>query len=146
MRAIIFDLDHTIFAAEDAVHEGVQELLDILRRLGIRIGGISAGDHRTLVRLEEAGLSRYFNKLLCADQAFEPKQTHGLQHMLNELGAEPEEAILVSHAHADILLGKDAGVLRTVGITHGSDNIAPLQEAGADHIVPNFPAVLDVLE
>jgi phosphoglycolate phosphatase len=146
MRAVIFDLDHTIFAAENAVHEGVQELLDILHRLGIRIGGVSANDHRVLVRLDEAGLSHYFDKLLCADQAFEPKETAGVRHMLGLLGAQPHETILVSHALSDILLGKDAGLARTIGVTHGLENAAPLREAGADHIVPNMPAILDVLE
>lgn len=146
MRAVIFDLDHTVFAAEDTVHDGVQELLGILRRLGIRVGGLSSGDHRTLVRIEEAGLSKHFDQLLCADQTLEPKQTAGLRHLLQLLGVAPHEAVLVSHAHSDILLGKDAGLARTIGVTHGRESALPLQEAGADHVVANMPAILDVLE
>jgi phosphoglycolate phosphatase-like HAD superfamily hydrolase len=145
MRAVIFDIDHTIFAAEGAVHDGVKDLLTIMRRLGMRIGGLSGSDHRALVRLDEAGLTSYFDKLLCADQTVEPKQTAGVYHMLNLLQVPAEETILVSRAHADILLGKDAGLYRTVGV-HGQDNAAPLQEAGADHVVPTIAAVLDVLE
>ena len=145
MRAVIFDIDHTIFAAEDAAHDGVKDLLAIMRRLGIRIGGLSASDHRALVRLDEAGLSRSFDKLLCADQGVAPKQTTGVQHMLRELGAEPHEAVLVSHAHADILLGKDAELRATIGVTHGLESAGPLREAGADHVVPNIPSVLDVI-
>ncbi|HEX7963607.1 MAG TPA: HAD family hydrolase [Candidatus Saccharimonadales bacterium] len=146
MRAVVFDLDHTIFAAENAAHDGAHELLTLLRRLGLRIGGLSGNDYRVLVRLEEAGLKHYFDQLLCADQAFEPKQTSGLHHLLRQLGAEPHEAVLVSHAHGDILLAKDAGLQRTIGVTHGLDSATPLREAGADHIVPNLAAVLDVLE
>jgi|GEM_PF-1446707 len=152
MRAVIFDIDHTIFAAEGAVHDGAHELLAILQRLGLRIGGLSAGDHRALVRLDEAGLAHYFDKLLCAEQIdqsdrlIEPKQTTGVHHLLTLLQVPAEDTALVSHAHADILLGKDAGLSRTIGITHDHDSAAPLQEAGADHVVPNLAAVLDVLE
>ncbi|HSX34214.1 MAG TPA: HAD hydrolase-like protein [Candidatus Saccharimonadales bacterium] len=145
MRAVIFDIDHTIFAAEGAVHDGVRDLLAILRRLGMRIGGLSASDHRALVRLNEAGLTPYFDKLLCADQTVEPKQTSGVHHMLALLQVEAHEAVLVSRAHADILLGKDAGLSRTIGVMHGQDG-APLHEAGADHVVPNMAAVLEVIE
>ena len=145
MRAVIFDLDHTIFTAEHTVHDGVQDLLQILRRLGIAVGGISGNDHRTLVRLNEAGLSDAFDKVLCSDQAFEPKETAGVHHMLSLLGARPDESTLVSHAHGDILLAKDAGLRQTIGVTHGRDNIQPLTEAGADHVIADMPAVLDVL-
>lgn len=145
MRAVIFDIDHTIFATEGAVHDGVEDLLAILHRLGMRIGGLSASDHRALVRINEAGLTGYFDKLLCADQTLEPKQTAGVYHMLNLLQVPAAETILISRAHADILLGKDAGLYRTIGV-HGRDSAAPLQEAGADHVVPTIAAVLDVLE
>jgi phosphoglycolate phosphatase len=146
MRAVIFDLDHTIFTAEQVVHDGVKELLIILQRLGIAVGGLSSDDHRALVRLDEAGLSSYFDKVLCSDQAFEPKETAGVHHMMHLLGARPEDSVLVSHAHSDILLGKDAGVRQTIGVTHGLGSAAPLSEAGADHIVEDIPAVLDVLQ
>ncbi|HSW99372.1 MAG TPA: HAD family hydrolase [Candidatus Saccharimonadales bacterium] len=146
MRAVIFDIDHTLFTAEQAAHSGVQDLLQILRRLGIAIGGISGDDHRALVRLDEAGLGHYFDKVLCADQAFEPKETAGLHHLLSLLGARPEDSTLVSHAHSDILLGKDAALGKTIGVTHGHSNVQPLVEAGADHIIQDIPAVLDVLE
>jgi phosphoglycolate phosphatase-like HAD superfamily hydrolase len=145
MRAVIFDLDHTVFTAEQAVHEGTQELLQILQRLGFSIGGLSGGDHRVLVRLNEAGLSGYFDKVLCSDQTFEPKERAGVHHMLHLLGVRPHDTILVSHAHGDILLGKDAELHKTIGVTHGMDSAAPLIEAGADHIVTDITGVLDVL-
>jgi len=146
MRAIIFDLDHTIFTAEQKLHDGTVELLDILKRLGIVIGGISNHDHRILVRLDEAGIRKHFTNVLCADQTLEPKASTGLQHLLSLLGAEAYESILVSHAHADILLAKEAKLFRSIGVAHGQDNSAPLIDAGADYIVQDIPAILDVVE
>lgn len=146
MRAVIFDLDHTIFTAENALHQGVKELLAILQRLGIAVGGLSSSDHRVLVRLDEAGVRNQFDSVLCSDQTFAPKEAAGVHHMLYLLGAQPHESVLVSHAHADILLGKDAGLLRTIGVALGSSSTTLLNKAGADRIVPNIPAVLDVIE
>jgi phosphoglycolate phosphatase-like HAD superfamily hydrolase len=146
MRAVIFDLDHTIFTAENILHDGVKELLAILQRLGIAVGGLSNGDHRILVRLDEAGVRNHFDTVLCADQTLEPKAPAGVHHLLYLLGAQPQESVLISHAHSDILLAKDAGLERTIGVTHGLDSATPLNEAGADHVVPNIPAILDVIE
>jgi phosphoglycolate phosphatase-like HAD superfamily hydrolase len=145
MRAVLFDLDHTMFTAEGTLRDGAKELLDILRRLGIRIGGLSNGDHRVLVRLDEAGIIRYFDRVLCADQTLEPKAVAGVHHLLSLLQVQTHETTLVSRAHADILLAKDAGIAKTIGISHGLD-AAPLSDAGADHIVAAVPDVLDVLE
>ncbi len=146
MQAIVFDLDHTIFATEDVLHAGVADLLAILRSLGVQIAGLSSADYRVLVRLDEAGIRNAFDHVLCADQTLEPKAVSGLHHLLSNLGVAPHEAALVSHAHADILLGKDAGMASTIGVSHGIDATDVLREAGADHIVDDIPTVLDVLE
>lgn len=146
MRAVIFDLDHTIFATEITLRDGVRDLLAILQRLGVAVGGLSNTDERTLARLEGAGVRGYFDTVLCADQGLEPKEVTGIQHLLYLLGVQPEESVLVSHAHSDILLGKAAGLQRTIGVAHGKHAAAPLAKAGADHIVPNIPAILDALE
>jgi phosphoglycolate phosphatase-like HAD superfamily hydrolase len=145
MRAVIFDIDHTIFNANQALHDSVVDLLKILKNLGIRVGAISGNDHRALVRLDEAGIRHLFMDVMCSDYDESPKSTAALHRLLQKLEVELDETALVSHAHADILLGKDAGVARTIGISFGSKNIKPLREAGADHIVSNIPSILDVL-
>src|SRR6266545_2784301 len=142
MRAVIFDLDHTLFKADKLLHDGVSDLLAILERLDIKIGALSSDDHRALVRLDEAGIGRYFTHVLCSDHVEEPKTPSSVQHLLEKLGVKPEHAAMVSHAHADILLGKEAGLAKTIGVTHGRDSATPLREAGADHLVGNIPAVL----
>lgn len=146
MRAVIFDLDHTIFAADQALHEGVAELLAILNRLGVRVGAVSNRDHRVLVRLDEAGIRAHFADVVCSDHTESPKSTAVVHALLERLGVLPAETAFVSHAHADILLGKDAGLAKTIGISHGVSNLTPLREAGASYVIPNIPAILDVLD
>lgn len=148
MRIVIFDLDHTLFAKDNVLHEGVEELLPILRRLGVRIAGLSNHDHRVIARLEESGIRRFFSEILCIDQHAQPKEPAGVHHLLSKFDAGPQHAVLVSHAHADILLGKDVGVAKTIGISHSVDHksASPLLAAGADHVVGDIPAILNVLE
>jgi len=146
MQAIIFDLDHTIFDANQVLHDGAADLLAILKNLGVAVGALSSKDHRILVHLDEAGIRDYFSEVLCNAHHESPKSTAALERLLKQLRVEPDATTLVSHAHADILLGKDARVAKTIGVSHGMDNVAPLKEAGADYIVADIPAVLDVLE
>jgi phosphoglycolate phosphatase-like HAD superfamily hydrolase len=145
MQVIVFDIDHTIFDANQVLRDGVVDLFKILKNLGLKIGAISNQDHRALVRLDEAGVRSYFSEVMCSAHSDSPKSAASLQALLNKLDAETQQTALVSHAHADILLGKEVMLSKTIGVSHGTKNIAPLYEAGADHIVANIPAVLDVL-
>lgn len=146
MQAIIFDLDHTIFDANQALHEGVADLLAILKNLGVAVGAVSNKDHRILVNLDEAGIRNYFSEVLCNAHHDSPKSVSAFNRLLKQMGAEPHFTALVSHAHSDILLGKDVRLAKTIGVSHGTGNIASLKQAGADHIVNDVPAILDVLE
>jgi phosphoglycolate phosphatase-like HAD superfamily hydrolase len=145
MRAIIFDLDHTLFAA-DNLYEGVAELLVILRRLGVKMGGLTTGDHRVVSKLAEHNVSHFFDSVITTDHMETPKAPDGVSRLLTNLGVHAHETVLVSHAHSDILLGKDAGLAKTIGVTHGAAGAGTLRLAGADHIVDSVPLVLDVLE
>lgn len=143
MRAVVFDLDHTMFNAEKALHEGAKDLLVILRRLGVQVAGLTKGDHRVLVRLDEAGVLQHFTAVVCADHLPRSKAVAGLEQLLAKLDVDPAQTALVSHAHADIALGQKAGLGKTIGLTHGSKNAKLL--AQADHLVPDFATVLDVI-
>lgn len=65
MHAVIFDVDKTVFESGITLRSDVDALLRILRRLGIKTGALTSGDHRVLVRLEEAGIKHYFDGVIC---------------------------------------------------------------------------------
>jgi len=146
MQAIVFDIDHTIFTADKTLHEGVVELLVILKQLGVKIGALSSHDHRALVYLDEAGIRQYFDSVLCSAHADMPKAVDAVHQLLGELQAAAHETALVSHANSDILLGQDAGLAKTIGISHGMHNTSRLRDAGADHVIHDIPGVLDVIQ
>jgi len=146
MQAVIFDLDETLFTAENALHGGVQELLTILRRLGIKVGALTKDDHRALVRLDEAGIGKHFDHVVCSDHLVAPKDPQGVLKLLHTLGVERQQTALISHAHDDIVLGKHAGLAKTIRVAHGQGaGTTPNHFAEADHVVEDIPGVLDVL-
>jgi phosphoglycolate phosphatase-like HAD superfamily hydrolase len=146
MQAIVFDIDHTIFTTDKVLHEGVVELLVILKQLGVKIGAISDQDHRALVYLDEAGIRQYFDSVLCSAHVEVPKAVDAMHRLLGDLKTAAHDAALVSHAHADILLGREAGMGKTIGVSHGLSNAARLYDANPDHIIPDIPSILDVIQ
>lgn len=145
MQAVIFDIDDTVFSGDAQLHEGVQDLLAILRRLGITTGALTSGDHRMLVRLEEAGIRGHFDGIVCSEHVDTPKDVPGIDHLLALIQADADSTVLVSASSSDITLGKSYGLLKTVHVTHGRA-AASVQDSEADHVVDDIPTVLDVLE
>ena len=145
MRAIIFDIDQTLFDADETLRDGVADLLAVLHRLGIKMGAVTDLDHRAVVRLDEAGISQFFGVVRCSDQVTDPKDVATLRDVVEELGVALEHSAFVSHSHHDIRIGKRAGLAKAIGVSHGSDRVSVLRRAGADHVVENIPTVLDVL-
>lgn len=147
MRAIVFDLDSTLFKNDDTPHEDVASLLAILGQLGYAVGGISSGDHRALVRLDEAGIRKYFTAVICSDHTPTPKDSAGIHLLAEHLGMSLDDSVFISHIYHDVVLAKKAGMRRAIGVAHAPASLThPLYDAGADHVVHNISAILDVLE
>ncbi len=144
MQAVIFDLDETLFAAENALYVGVEELLTILQRLGVKVGALASGDHRVLVRLGETGIRQHFDHVVCSDHVAGPKEPQTVSQLMTSMGVEARHTVLISHMPSDIVLGKSVGLSKTIRVAHGS--IRRSEQADADHIVQDIPSVLDVLE
>jgi phosphoglycolate phosphatase-like HAD superfamily hydrolase len=145
MQAVIFDLDETVFTSNNTLHDDVSPLLNILRQLGIKIGALTSGDHRMLVRLDEAGIRNHFDGVVCTAHVPTPKDPEGIQHLLRTLDIEAAHTAIVSHIGDDLRYGKHAGLAKTIHVVHGPVSTVS-KHADADHVVRDIPAVLDVLE
>ncbi len=144
MEAVIFDLDKTVFSADDTPHGDMVALLNILRRLGIKIGALTTGDHRMLVRLDEAGIRDQFDGIICTAHIEIPKDVEGVRHLLRSIDADASNTAIVSHVSDDMTLGKRSGLAKTIHVTHSQASAIPHRDA--DHTVTDIPAILDVLE
>lgn len=144
MQAVIFDLDETLFNGGIQLHDGVADLLELLRKLGFRLGVVSDDDHRAIVRLEEAGIRHLFDEVMCADHRANPKSPIAIQRLTERLDADLAESTFVGRSAGDILSGKHAGMGQTIRVAHGQaeDERFPVD---ADHVVATVPAILDVI-
>jgi HAD superfamily hydrolase (TIGR01509 family) len=129
------------------LHSGVDELLPILKRMGIKVAALAPGDGLAVPYLERAGVRDHFDVIVTGERVSRPKpHPEGIDIVCAELGVEPHEVIMVGDTVVDILAGRNAGVHKTIGITHGFAHHDALRAAGADHVVHDIPSLLDVLE
>lgn len=129
------------------LYDGVDELLPILRRMGFKIAALTAGNTLTVSCLDRMNIRHHFDVVVAADHVTRVKpHPEGMHVVLQKLGLGPEEAVMVGDTVVDVLVGKNAGVRKIVGVSHGFGSIEALRAAGADHIIHDIPALLDVLE
>ncbi len=129
------------------LYPGVQELLPLLRRMGVQVAAVTAGNQYNVRYLHDAGVHEHFRTVVTADDVTNPKpHPEGLLLALERMGVAPEHAVMVGDTTADIHAGKRAGVIRTVAVTHGFGTLDELHAAEPDHIIHDIPSLLDVLE
>jgi HAD superfamily hydrolase (TIGR01509 family) len=129
------------------LHDNVDELLPILHRLGYTVAAVTAGNKMTVDSLKKTGIHDHFHTVITGDQVASSKpDPEGIYLALRKMHIHPSQAIMVGDGVVDILAGKKAGLAKTVGVTHGFGSPEELMAAGADHIIDNIPALLDVLE
>ena len=129
------------------LYEGVDELLPILKRMDIKVAALTSGNYLTVACLERLGIHHHFDAIVSADHVANPKpHPEGVELILGQLKFRPDEAVMVGDTTVDILVGKNAGLAKSIGVTHGFSQAAALQAAGADHVITNIPSLLDVLE
>jgi phosphoglycolate phosphatase len=117
-------LDHT------TVYSGIEEALASMLNLPTPHAGNDSASRRLAVLtnkpvkpariiVQALGLGPFFAQVY-GGNSFPTKKPDpaGAQHLLHELGAKPEETVMVGDSHVDIETGRNAG-LWTVGLTYG---------------------------
>jgi phosphoglycolate phosphatase len=126
-------LDHTY------VYEGIMESLEAIRKSRdgqpLRMAVLSnkpVGPSRAIV--DALGLGAYFFQVY-GGNSFHTKKPDpaGVQALLEESGAFPEETIIIGDSNIDILTARNAGIY-SVGVTYG---LAPhtLEDAPPDVLI-----------
>lgn len=129
------------------LYDGVDELLPILRRMGYKVAALTSGNQLTVDCLTRTGIHRHFDIIVDASRVHNPKpHPEGILVIMKELKADPADIIMIGDTPTDILVGKNAGVAKTVGVSHGFGSVDMLHAAGADHVVHDISSILDVLE
>lgn len=126
-------------ANAEPLFPGAEECLSRLRVREDALLGIATGKSRRGVRhlLERHGWEGVFATIQTADDA--PSKPHPamILQAMEEVGAAPDETVMIGDASYDMAMGRAAGVL-SVGVSWGFQPVAALKEAGAHHIVHSY--------
>ncbi|MGW6010269.1 HAD family hydrolase [Streptomyces sp. NPDC055210] len=125
---------------------GVAEGLDRLRSaripLGIATSKIYASAHALL---DATGILNRFDTVICHNMVERGKPHPDMAlRALADLRAQASRSWYVGDTVTDMAMARAAD-LRTVAVSYGVDTAEALQAAGADHVVADFPSVIDVL-
>ena len=131
------------------VYDGIKEALDAIQKSRdgqpLKMAVLSnkpVGPSRAIV--EALGLAPYFFQVY-GGNSFHTKKPDpaGVQALLEEAGAEPEETIIIGDSDIDMLTARNAGIY-SVGVTYG---LAPhtLEDASPDVLIDNPQELATVL-
>jgi phosphoglycolate phosphatase len=116
---------------ENSVYPGVPEMLDALRRRGLRLYVATAKPTVYAARVvEHFGLDRHFERLYGSElDGTRTDKVELVGHLIAETGIDPGAAALVGDREHDILAARAHGML-PVGVTYGYGSVEELDAAG----------------
>ncbi|MCB5175668.1 HAD-IA family hydrolase [Microvirga lenta] len=126
-------------ALAEPLFPGAEACLDWLRSREDVLLGIATGKSRRGVGhlLDRHGWERVFATIQTADDA--PSKPHPamIRQAMEEVGASPEDTVMIGDSSFDMEMAKAAGVL-PIGVSWGFQPVAALKEAGAGRIVGSY--------
>ena len=68
-----------------------------------------------------------------------------LLHIMNELGIEKDDAVIIGDSKADILAGQNAGI-DTIAVTYGFDKPEDLKQLNPTYIIDDFSTLKEIIK
>ena len=117
-------------------YEGIVELVDELRKRGVKTAVFSNKPHEEAIRtVDGIGLSGKFDIILGLKEGGKKKPSpDGALQIAAEFGVKPEECLYMGDTNTDMKTGKSAGMY-TIGVLWGFRDRAELEENHADAII-----------
>lgn len=128
-------------------YDGVLKTLEQLAEKGYAMAVVTTKRKDTAVKgLELMGMSKYFPVIVSLDEVHKYKpDPEPLLLALNQLGKEPEQAIMIGDSEHDILGGKNTGTL-TAGVAWSIKGKGHLQTYEPDVMLEKMPDLLDYID
>ncbi|WP_043753965.1 HAD family hydrolase [Imhoffiella purpurea] len=106
-------------ATPSVLFPGVRETLDWLAGRGHRLA-VATGKSRPGLdkSMRETGLGSYFHATRCADETFSKPNPQMLLELMEELGASPEETLMIGDTEYDLLMARNARV-ESLAVSYG---------------------------
>ncbi|HEX9802152.1 MAG TPA: HAD-IA family hydrolase [Gammaproteobacteria bacterium] len=111
-RAMTERYRHHFLTANPTASElfaGAEETVRALSEAGYLLAVATGKGRRGLdMVLEETGLGRYFHATRCADETFSKPHPQMLEELMDELGAEPGETLMIGDTEYDMQMAVNA--------------------------------------
>ena len=140
----LFNENNAVYKVPAFPH--VLDTLHTLSEQGYTLTIASSRSNRSLMEfVHDMGLETIIPYVLGADDVIHAKpHPEPVLMTLRKYGCKPEEAIVVGDSKYDIEMGRNAGV-KTCGVTYGNGTRQELEDAGANYLIDDFKALMDIL-
>ncbi|MGQ9759972.1 MAG: HAD family hydrolase [Candidatus Methanomethylicaceae archaeon] len=124
-----------------------KEVLDILKTKGLRLAVFTYNNSQAAeIGLKKNGIMDFFDAVVARDSVLRPKPNpEHLNAVLEKLGIEPNEAIVVGDSEMDIKPCKKLGV-RVVAVTTGVRTEEELRKFNPDFVIKDLRELPDLIE
>lgn len=122
--------------------EVLEGLSDAGYLLAVATGKGRAGLDKVLRETELGGL---FHGTRCADETFSKPHPQMLLELMDELGAEPEETLMIGDTEYDLQMAKNAGTA-ALGVSYGVHEVERLRKHDPLDILDGISEVTEWLE
>lgn len=116
----------------------VELLLELLNKNAYFVAVATGKGRQGLDKvLKETSLESYFHVTRCADEAFSKPNPQMLNEIMDFVGVEANETIMIGDTEYDLNMARNAGC-DSIGIAHGVHEASRLQECGPIEIYPDI--------
>ena len=124
-------------------YDGIPELLEKAKKLGIKIGVVTNKPHAQAVAAVEHVFGKGYFDIIVGEKEGTPKKPDPTMALIaaKELGAAPEECLYFGDTNTDMKTGKAAG-MTTVAVLWGFRGREELEQYDPDYMIET-PAGLD---
>lgn len=128
------------------VYAGIQELLQELRALGVKLAVVSnKPDELLQLVVDDMFPIHTFDMVQGNDDRFPLKpDPAAVNHVLQEMAVEPADTIYIGDSGADILTAHNAGI-KVIGVAWGFREAGHLKEVGADYIAESPDDIMSLV-
>lgn len=123
-------------------HETIAELHEAGHALAVATGKSRKGLDRVL---DSSGLRPYFHASRTADETFSKPHPAMLQELMDELGMQPREVLMIGDTTHDLQMAINAGV-DAVGMTYGAHLEEQLRELNPLALLDDFHSLREWLK
>lgn len=95
--------------------------------------------------LDNTGFRQWFHATRCADETRSKPHPQMLEEILDELGVEPQRAVMIGDTEYDLQMAKNAGV-HAIGVSYGVHDVDRLQQCEPLVVIDEIRTLLNWLD